>query len=172
MGTRQAPQPLNDLELLRIEAGMSMDGRGRLAGTCGVKISSARGGQLLFVGSEVPGTLVPALIDAVDRSPPAPAPDQEPPALATCRGILEPACAPLSVGTGPYYLIEPHVRAEGRTRIARSDRSPDERLRRLNPGNWEPDEWDDLLDGALGPWAMAVAEARVVSICHTPRAMT
>jgi RimJ/RimL family protein N-acetyltransferase len=138
----------------------------------GVKISSAREGQLLFVGSAVPDALVHALIDAVDRSPLAPAPEQEPPALAACREILEPACAPLSVDAGPYYLIEPHVRAERRTRIVRSGKSPGEWLRQLNPGNWEPDEWDDLLDGALGPWAMAVAEGRVVSICHTPRPMT
>lgn len=172
MDTRRASQPLTDLELLRIEAEMSMDDRCRLSGTCGVKISSTRDGQLLFVGSEVPDTFVPALIDAVDRSPLAPAPDQEPPALAACREILEPACAPLSVNAGPYYLIEPHVRAERRTRIVRSDIPPSERLRHLNPGNWELDEWDDLLDGALGPWAMAVAEGRVVSICHTPRPMT
>jgi len=172
MDTRQASQPLTDLELLKIEAERSMDDRYRLSGTCGVKISSTRDGQLLFVGSEVPDTFVPALIDAVDRSPLAPAPDREPPALAACREILEPACAPLSVNAGPTYLIEPHVRAERRTGIARSDGFPSERLRHLNPGNWEPDEWDDLLDGALGPWAMAVAEGRVVSICHTPRSMT
>jgi RimJ/RimL family protein N-acetyltransferase len=172
MDARQASQPLTDLELLRIEAEMSMDDRGRLSGTCSVKVSSTRDGQLLFVGSEVPDSLVPALIDAVDRSPLALAPDQEPPALAACREILEAACAPLSVNAGPYYLIEPQVRAERRTRIERSDASTSERLRRLNPGNWEPDEWDDLLDGALGPWAMAVAEGRVVSLCHTPRPMT
>ncbi|HEY3081773.1 MAG TPA: GNAT family N-acetyltransferase, partial [Chloroflexota bacterium] len=172
MDTRHASQPLTDLELLKIEAERSMDDRYRLSGTCGVKISSTRDGQLLFVGSEVPDTVVPALIDAVDRSSLAPAPDREPPALAACRAILEPACAPLSVDAGPTYLIEPHVRAERRTPIVRSDGFPRERLRHLNPGNWEPDEWDDLLDGALGPWAMAVAEGRVVSICHTPRSMT
>jgi RimJ/RimL family protein N-acetyltransferase len=85
---------------------------------------------------------------------------------------LEPACAPLSVEAGPTYLIEPDVRFEMRTHIARSDTSSGERLRHLNPGNWEHDEWDELLDGALGPWAMAVVDGRVVSICHTPGRMT
>jgi RimJ/RimL family protein N-acetyltransferase len=172
MDAGRAPRPPTDLELLGIAAEMSIDGRGRLAGTCGVTIAAARDGQLRFVGSEVPDGLVAALIEAVDRSPPAAAPDQEPPALAACRLILAAAGAPLVVAAGPYYLIESHVRAETRVRIVRSDASTDDRLRRLNPGNWEPDEWDDLLDGALGPWAMAVAEGRVVSLCHTPRSMT
>jgi predicted GNAT family acetyltransferase len=54
----------------------------------------------------------------------------------------------------------------------RSDTSSSEPLRHLNPGNWEHDEWNDLLDGTLGPWAMAVAGGRVVSLCHTPLPMT
>ncbi len=60
----------------------------------------------------------------------------EPPALVACREILEPSCAPLSLDASPYHLIEPDVRIETRTRIARSDTSPSERLRHLNPGNW------------------------------------
>jgi RimJ/RimL family protein N-acetyltransferase len=172
MDPRQAPPPRTDLELFKIEAERSMDDRYRLAGACGVKISTTRDGQLLFVGSEVPDSFVPALIDAVDRSPLALAPDREPSALATCREILEPACAPLSVHAGPTYLIEPQVRAERRRWIVRSDSFASERLRHHNPGNWEPDEWHDLLDGALGPWAMAVVEGRIASICHTPLPMT
>jgi GNAT superfamily N-acetyltransferase len=56
--------------------------------------------------------------------------------------------------------------------MARSDAAPDAALRGLNPGNWAPDEWDDLLDGVLGPWAMAVVDGRAASICHTPLPMT
>jgi RimJ/RimL family protein N-acetyltransferase len=43
-----------------------------------------------------------------------------------------------------------------------------EQLRDANPGNWMAVEWDELLRGQLGPWAMAHAGGRVVSICHTP----
>jgi RimJ/RimL family protein N-acetyltransferase len=45
-------------------------------------------------------------------------------------------------------------------------------LRGANPGNWEPVEWDELLEGKLGPWAIAVDGERVASICHTPGPMS
>jgi RimJ/RimL family protein N-acetyltransferase len=45
-------------------------------------------------------------------------------------------------------------------------------LRNANPGNWHPVEWDELLDGRLGPWTMALEGELVVSICHTPRPLT
>lgn len=166
------PHPLTDLELLALQAGMSMDAHGRLAGVRSIMIATARVGQLLFVGSDVPDALVPALVDAVSTSPRAPAPHLEPPAIAACRAILEPSCAPLFPDAGPSYLIPPDIQAEVAAYISRSDRSPTEPLRALNPGNWGDGEWDELLDGTLGPWAMAVADGRVVSICHTPRRMT
>ena len=37
-------------------------------------------------------------------------------------------------------------------------------LRGANPGNWEPVEWDELLDGRLGPWTMVLDGDRAVSI--------
>src|SRR5215208_3104834 len=113
-----------------------------------------------------------ALLDAAGASPRAGAPDREPPALVACRAILETGCAPLSLEAGPSYVFVSPVRAEMRIEIARSDRSRGERLQRLNPWNWEAEEWDELLSGALGPWAMAVLDGRVVSICHTPGRMT
>jgi predicted GNAT family acetyltransferase len=42
-------------------------------------------------------------------------------------------------------------------------------LEAANPGNWPPDEWQDLLAGRLGAWVMALVDGRVASICHTPR---
>lgn len=149
-----------------------MDDSRRLRGTCGIRIAATSDGQALFVGSEVPESLVTALVDAVDTSPRASAPDTEPPALAACREILEPSCAPLSLDAGPYYLIEPAVRAAPPGYITRSDTRDGERLRPLNPGNWGAGEWEELLDGTLGPWAMAVVDGNVVSICHTPLRMT
>lgn len=172
MDARRTSLPLSDLELLEIQAEMSMDDGRRLAGTCGVTIATARDGHTLFVGSDLPKSLVPALADAVATSPPASTPDVEPPALAACRALLEPACAPLSLDAGPSYLIEPHVRREARAQIARSDTPVSERLRRLNPGNWEHEEWNELLDGALGPWAIALVDETIASLCHTPRPVT
>jgi hypothetical protein len=151
---------------------MVMDDRRRLAGVHGATICVAGDGQTVFVGSEVPDRLADAVRDAVASAPPAPAPHVEPPAVAACRAILEPDGGPLTLGAGPYYVIEPGVRPEGRGPTVRSDRPPDARLRQLNPGNWWPGEWQELLDGDLGPWAMLLLEGRVVSICHTPRRMT
>jgi RimJ/RimL family protein N-acetyltransferase len=54
----------------------------------------------------------------------------------------------------------------------RSDGGNEESLRKANPGNWHPVEWDELLEGRLGPWAMAMDGERVVSICHTPGPLT
>ena len=35
--------------------------------------------------------------------------------------------------------------------------------------NWEQEEWNQLLDGELGPWAFVVDGDRVVSMCHSAR---
>jgi RimJ/RimL family protein N-acetyltransferase len=70
------------------------------------------------------------------------------------------------------FVIDERVRFHSPVRIERSDAYDGERLRGANPGGWEPVEWDELLDGRLGPWAMAIDGERVVSICHTPVAMT
>ena len=56
--------------------------------------------------------------------------------------------------------------------IERSDGSNRAALRDANPGDWLPVECDELLDGHLGPWAMATQRGRVVSICHTPGPVT
>jgi RimJ/RimL family protein N-acetyltransferase len=172
MHARHASPALTDLELLALAAEFFLNDRRRLAGICGVRIAATRDGQLCFVGSEVADTLVPGLVGAAEMSSRAATADQEPPAVAACRAILEPACGPLALASGPYYVIESGINVATRAHIARSDTSMDERLRHRNPGNWEPDEWDELLAGALGPWAMALIDGRVVSICHTPVRMT
>jgi RimJ/RimL family protein N-acetyltransferase len=56
--------------------------------------------------------------------------------------------------------------------VVRSDEPAAPALRDANPGNWHPIEWTELLDGALGPWAIATERDLVVSICHTPGPMT
>jgi RimJ/RimL family protein N-acetyltransferase len=55
--------------------------------------------------------------------------------------------------------------------IARSDSGEAAPLRNRPPdgANWGDEEWRALLDGALGPWAFAMAEGEVVSICHCAR---
>jgi hypothetical protein len=172
MDPNQVSSSPTGLELLEIAMELWMDDRRRLRGTCGITIASTGDEQALFVGSDVPEALVPALVGAVEAPPRASAPDTEPPALAACREILGSSCAPLSLDAGPYYLIESAVHAAPPDYITRSDAGSLERLQRLNPGNWGAGEWDELVDGTLGPWAMAVVDGNVVSICHTPLPMT
>lgn len=56
--------------------------------------------------------------------------------------------------------------------IERSGGSGVDRLRNANPGNWHPIEWDELLRGQLGPWAIATDGDHAISICHTPGPLT
>ena len=71
----------------------------------GVVVAATRRGARLFIGSEVPEPLVPALRAAARTAPRTPGPDHEPPALASCRAVLDPVCAPLAVSAGPCFLI-------------------------------------------------------------------
>ncbi|MGW6459910.1 GNAT family N-acetyltransferase [Streptomyces sp. NPDC055078] len=38
----------------------------------------------------------------------------------------------------------------------------------IRPDNWQPDEWNELINGRMGEWAMAVHGREPVSICFTP----
>lgn len=69
---------------------------------------------------------------------------------------------------GPVYLIPPDLPLDPEIQI-----EPDlSRLADANPGNWHPTEWRELLDGLLGPVAIAIVDDRVASICHTPGPLT
>jgi hypothetical protein len=162
----------SDVELFEIRAEMSMDDRRRLRDTNGVMIAIAHDGDHLFVGSEVPDAVVPLLVDAVNGSPRAARFDDEPPAIESCRRILEWSHGSLSLRRGPVYVVASDIRDDSDAEIVRSDGTVVDRLRAANPGNWEPDEWNELLDGTLGPWTAAIVGGRVVSIAHTPCPMT
>jgi RimJ/RimL family protein N-acetyltransferase len=159
----------SDLELLAIQAETVLDERGRLRDLCGLMLGTATEGQVLLVGSRVPDALAAELDASVAEAQPASAPHVEPPVLPALRALLERACGLLDLHAGPYYVFDGEVRAESSVPIVRSDGPAEARLRGLNPGNWSVDAWDRLLDGTLGPWAMALANERVISICHTPR---
>jgi hypothetical protein len=75
-------------------------------------------------------------------------------------------------GIGLVYLLEPSLEFRSPVAIERSDGAAPTWLREANPGNWKPVEWHELLDGQLGPWAIAVVGQQVLAICHTPIPMT
>ena len=173
------------LELLEIQAEGSLDGRGRIAGVYGVTIAcgQAQGQQasgVLWIGAEVPEPLAAELEAAFDRAPRSSSPDEPPPALEVCGRILEGGERALRRTAGPSFLFvdvedTPCVssaRIERSDRADRTNASSWEALRGGNPGNWHPVEWDELLEGRLGPWAIATEGEIVVSICHTPGPVT
>ena len=151
-----------DLELLRIQAEPA------LAGSYGVAVACSAQERALWIGGDVPAGLAGELTASFERAPAPARLDEPPPALDACARILEAGGAALSHRGGPSFLIDGDVRFASTVRIQRSDAANVEALRGANPGGWHPVEWDELLDGRLGPWTVALDGERVVSLCHTP----
>lgn len=145
---------MTPLDLLRLQAEAFLDARSRITGFYGAWILRTSDAAALLVGADVPDALAAQLTE---------------PSLDHCRRILERNDV-VPLRTGPSYLID-DVHFSSSARIHRSD-APIESLRDKNPGNWHPTEWTELLDGKLGPFTIAVDDDLIVSICHTPHAMT
>jgi RimJ/RimL family protein N-acetyltransferase len=160
-----------DLELLRleIETIWNVDPRGRVNGP-DLVLASATSGLGVAFGTAVPDTLAAALTEAVEGAIPPGDLRSPPGVLARCRALLEQTFAPAEVALacGPSYLVPDTVAFASEITVVRSDASDLSAVREANPGNWQADEWQDLLDGHLGPWVMALDAGQVVSICHTP----
>lgn len=154
-----------------IQAEGALDPAGRLAGQYGVTIACAPGAQALWIGSEVPNDAAAELAEAFAAAGPARDPAEPPPALDLCRRILETGRA-IEPSAGPSFVFSDVVPSSTGIDVERSDGPRREALRDANPGNWLPIEWDELLDGRLGPWAMVLDGERAVSICHTPGPLT
>lgn len=163
--------PSVDLELLAIQAEGALDPAGRLVGRYGVTIACAPGAHALWIGAEVPDAAAAELAAAFAAAAPAHDPAEPPPALDRCRRILEAGRA-IECRAGPHFVFPDAVPSSPDVRVERSDRPLGAALRGANPGNWQPVEWDELLDGRLGPWTMVLDGDRAVSICHTPGPLT
>jgi GNAT superfamily N-acetyltransferase len=163
---------VSDRELLRIEIETlwATDDRGRIEGR-DLVIGSSAIGNTVAVGSAVADELAAVLVAAVDAAPPPHDLTLPPTVLEQCRRLLADTLGPVELtrSSGPSYLIPETVSFEPMVALVRSDAREAASLRAANPGNWEPDEWAQLLDGQLGPWVMAVRNGEVISICHTAR---
>jgi RimJ/RimL family protein N-acetyltransferase len=159
---------LDDLTLLAIEHEGVLDPRGRIIGLYGATLARTASGDALWIGADVPEPEARALDAAFEALRPA-TPPSEPPTelIEACARILGER-APRRA-SGLAYLVEPGTRFASDARILVSN-APE--LRGANPGNWEPLEWDELLDGKLGPWAIAIERGAAVSIAHTCRILT
>ena len=98
--------------------------------------------------------------------------DHGPHGRATRDGVLARGGSPLTIEEGPSFLVPPGTSFATDARLVHAGTPAADALRPLRPGNWEEDEWADLLAGALGPCSLALLDGRVVSICHTPRPLT
>ncbi|OKI04787.1 hypothetical protein A6A06_08655 [Streptomyces sp. CB02923] len=186
-----APAPhIADLLRTQIEVNWPADARGRLRGPHHMVIAVSADGRhrIPAAAGHLPDALAADLLAAVTPypaplSPLSPArPGSPPPDLPHVQRLLESALGPVHITSDPTYLIRPdRIRSAPTAPVVRSgttDPAALAALRTANPGNWGTDEWHDLLDGKLGPWAMALDPeapapeaghpAHVVSICHTP----
>src|SRR5262249_12636518 len=134
---------------------------------------------IVWVGDGVADELAEQLVATVAAAPPSietmelPLSNEPPPvptAIEACRRLL----GDVEIEAGPSYVIPDDVQVESTVEIVCSGATGPaiEGLRGANPGNWDPVEWTELLDGRLGPWAIAVVDGAAVSICHTPVPMT
>jgi RimJ/RimL family protein N-acetyltransferase len=170
-----------DLELLalEIEALWVKDERGRLVRTREVEgseaphmvVAASDQGQIVEFGREVPDGLIGELA-AVVAGESSWGGGTMPRAIARCVELLAGVVGPVGVSSGPSFVIPPGVGFSSSVEIVRSaEESSEAALRKRNPARagWRADEWELLMDGGLGPWAMAVSGGQVVSICHCAR---
>jgi hypothetical protein len=92
------------------------------------------------------------------------------PALTSALPLLEVAGIRGEVHGGPSFLIESLPPVPAGATVADSTAPAGAGTRR--PPGWERAEWDALLGGALGPWAVLLSQSDVLSICHTSREST
>lgn len=169
----------SDLDLLRVELRTlwEHDPRGRLLrenrpgqGVCPHLVIGATDiGYVSAIGSHVPDRLARELEAAVAARSAVPvSPSERPEPLDECARLLEQFAQPIVVSSGPSYLIENALGVDVDADVVRSI-DDHRQMNVARPDNWPPGEWADLLAGAMGPWAMAVAGERVVSLCHASR---
>ena len=172
---------MTDVELLRVELQTLWvsDDRGRLVSARerngdpapDLVLAVAADGQCLGLGAQVPDVLARELEKAVSDTAALDDAAEKPPALARCMELLQDAVGPVELSSGPSYLVPPGTTFQSSAAITPSD-SPHALLfrgRAPAAANWSANGWQTLLDGGLGPWALATIEDSIVSICHCAR---
>ncbi len=171
-----------DLELLEIEIETQwgvVDARHRLVeerrpnarAALHLVVATSGDGQIAAVGADVPDALAAELLEIVAGATPSPDPATPPVALDRCARLLGQSLGPVEVASSPSYVVPPGTAFESTAEIRRSDAGDVEALRGLvtDRANWSAEEWQSLLDGALGPWAVATVGDRLGAICHSAR---
>ncbi len=171
---------LTDLELLEIEIDTLWlkDDRGRLVKGGDAEARSAphlvigacRDGRIVAIGSEVPEELASDLRTVIASEAPQSDPALAPVSLVRCEHLLKASLGPAEVSSGPSYLIPRSIAYTSFADIQRSDSEDIDALQGKNPQlTWTTDEWRQLLDGDLGPWAVATIDGKVIAVGHCAR---
>jgi RimJ/RimL family protein N-acetyltransferase len=168
-------------ELLRaeIETLWVSDERGRLLSTRepnGVPapdlvLAVAADGRCLALGAEVPDAVAQELEKALGGRAASHDAAEQPSGLARCRQLLQDAVGSVELSSGPSYVVPPGTAFQSTATVTRSDSPHASMLHGRTPAdaNWSANGWRMLLEGALGPWAVASIEEKIVSICHCAR---
>lgn len=161
-----------DLELLladtRVLWGTDSFGRYTEPPLCAVAISAA--GHHLLIRPGLDGDLAESLRHVLASWALTLPAEELRPALTSVLPMLEAAGIIAAVHGGPSFLIEtlPAVPAGATVADSAAPGGVSGADFRRPPG-WEPAQWNALLTGALGPWAMLLDRFDVLSICHTAR---
>ncbi|HXH82691.1 MAG TPA: GNAT family N-acetyltransferase [Candidatus Tectomicrobia bacterium] len=170
---------LSDIELLEIElrtiwavdAGGRLIARERQVGVPCAVIATARSGWRIAYSAAVPEQVARELGAVVSAGPHASDPAVPPAYIARCRALLAASLGDIELASGPSYRLPVDVSFPSAATVWRSDGPHASAITDMRPGDsgWTEDEWRALARGDLGPWAMAVEDGRVVSICHCSR---
>jgi RimJ/RimL family protein N-acetyltransferase len=159
------------------------DARGRLLSSTGrsgapsrsrtphLFVGTAAGARTVAFGAAVPDALADELRAAIDADPLPADPTREPPALEACERMLKDALGPVARSAGRGWVVESlPTFSSGADVVTSADGGTPSFAADVPDGfTWERDEWQELMRGDLGPWAMRVVDGTPVSLCHTSR---
>ncbi len=133
-------------------------------------IAASSSARVVAIGNEVPDALAVELRALVAGESPSPDPAVAPASLACCEQLLKDSLGAVEISSGPSYVIPPATAFSSGAEIRRSDGQNTAALRGRNPEQtWTAEEWQQLLDGAFGPWAVATVGDKVIAVCHCAR---
>jgi RimJ/RimL family protein N-acetyltransferase len=172
---------LSDAELLAIEARVlwTTDARGRLLASRGrsgapapyLFIGTSRGARTIALGAAVPDAVCHDVRSLIDADPLPVDPALEPAGLAACERLLTDALGPAGRSAGRAWVIDavPGFACDARIVTSEDGAAPAFAADVPAGFTWERDEWQQLMRGELGAWAMCTARDSPVSLCHCSR---
>jgi RimJ/RimL family protein N-acetyltransferase len=144
---------------LEMETLWGLDARGRVMASHHLVAGVTPDEVAVRYGAGEPDELVERLAAIV------PDPADIKPYLAQCQRLLDERYGGTVVNSGPGYLIPDGIAYDTDAELV-DPTTPRRELDR--PETWEPNEWQELLAGTLGPWAIALRDGRVAAVAHTP----